>query len=65
MWNRLFGDDYEEYESPSLKWILSEKDERFSTVNPYLPRENGGCIYPYFFDMTVDGRPVLDTLDAM
>ena len=72
VWNRLFGDSYEEYERPSLKWILSEmvvesimKDERLSAINPYFPRENGGCIYPYFFDMTVDGAPVLDTLDAM
>ena len=24
VWNRLFGDSYDEYERPSLKWILSE-----------------------------------------
>jgi len=72
VWNRLFGDHYEEYERPSLKWILSEmvvesvmKDERLSSINPYFLRENGGCIYPYFFDMEVDGAPILDTLDAM
>lgn len=23
------------------------------------------CIYPYFFDMMVDGKLILDTLDAM
>lgn len=72
VWNRLFGDSFEEYERPSLKWILSEmvvesvmKDPRLSTINPYFPRENGGCIYPYFFDMEVEGRLILDTLDAM
>ena len=72
VWNGLFGDSYDEYERPSLKWILSEmvvesvmKDERLSSINPYFPRENGGCIYPYFFDMVVDGKPILDTLDAM
>ena len=72
VWNQLFGDSYDEYERPSLKWILSEmvvesvmKDERLSSINPYFPRERGGCIYPYFFDMVVDGTPVLDTLDAM
>ena len=72
VWNRLFGDSYDEYERPSLKWILSEmvvepvmKDERLSSINPYFPRENGGCIYPYFFDMVVDGKPILDTLDTM
>ena len=41
------------------------KDERLSSINPYFQRENGGCIYPYFFDMVVDGKLVLDTLDAM
>ncbi|MFR5786273.1 MAG: hypothetical protein ACLUHE_03445 [Christensenellales bacterium] len=49
-------DNYDEYERPSLKWILSEmvvesvmRDERLSSINPYFPRENGGCVYPYFF----------------
>lgn len=72
VWNGLFNDSYDEYERPSLKWILSEmvvesvmKDERLSSINPYFPRENGGCIYPYFFDMIVDGKLILDTLDAM
>lgn len=72
VWNRLFHDSYAEYERPSLKWILSEmvvesimKDERLSSINPYFPREQGGCIYPYFFDMKVDGALILDTLDAM
>lgn len=72
VWNRSFQDSYDEYERPSLKWILSEmvvesvmKDERLSSINPYFPRENGGCIYPCFFDMIVDGRLILDTLDTM
>ena len=72
VWNRLFADSYDEYERPSLKWILSEmvvesvmKDVRLSSINPYFPREQGGCIYPYFFDMMVDGEPILDTLDGM
>lgn len=72
VWNHLFGDRYDEYERPTLKWILSEmvvesvmKDERLSSINPYFPREQGGCVYPYFFDMVVDGTPILDTLDSM
>lgn len=72
VWNQLFGDSYDEYERPSLKWILSEmvvesvmKDERLSSINPYFHREHGGCIYPYFFDMVVDGKLILDTLDTM
>ena len=57
---------------PTLKWILSEmvvesvmRDPRLASINPYFPRENGGCVYPYFFDMVVDGTPILETLDAM
>lgn len=72
VWNRLFGDSYDEYERPSLKWILSEmvvesvmRDARLNSVNPYFPREQGGCIYPYFFDMKADGVLILDTLDEM
>lgn len=72
VWNQIFGDSYEEYERPSMKWILSEmvvepimRDERLSSINPYFPRENGGCVYPYFYDMLVDGKPILETLDEM
>ena len=72
VWNAHFGDSYEEYETPSLKWILSEmvvesimQDHRLSSINPYYPRENGGCVYPYFQDMIVDGRLILDTMDDM
>ena len=72
VWNKVFRDSYDEYESPSLKWILSEtvvesvmRDERLSSINPYFPRENGGCIYPYFFDMRVNGELIVDTLDKM
>lgn len=72
VWNQLWHDSYEEYERPSLKWILSEmvvesimRDPRLSSINPYFPREQGGCIYPYFFDIKADGVLVLDTLDEM
>lgn len=72
VWNQLFQDHYDEYETPSLKWILSEmvvesimRDDRLSSINPYFPREHGGCVYPYFYDMEVDGKLILDTLDDM
>ena len=72
VWNGLFGDSCDEYERPSLKWILSEmvvesvmRDPRLSSINPYFPREDGGCVYPYFFDMEAGGAPILDTLDRM
>lgn len=72
VWNQLFKDSYDEYERPSMKWILSEmvvesvmRDPRLSSINPYFPREHGGCIYPYFFDMNVGGTLILNTLDEM
>ena len=72
VWNQHFGDSYDEYETPSLKWILSEmvvesimSDPRLSSINPYFPRENGGCVYPYFQNMVVDGQPILDSIDDM
>ena len=72
VWNKHFGDSYDEYETPSLKWILSEMvveaimgDERLSSINPYFPREDGGCVYPYFFNMIINGRPVLDKINEL
>lgn len=72
VWQKQFRDSYKEYESPTLKWILSEmvvetimKDPRLSEINPYFKRENGGCIYPYFFNMKADGAYVLDQIDEM
>lgn len=72
VWHERFGDSYEEYETPSLKWILSEmvvesimSDPRLSSINPYFERDQGGCVYGYFFDMKVDGNYVLDVLDEM
>ena len=72
VWNRHFNDSYSEYDTPSLKWILSEMvvesimdDERLSSINPYYPRENGGCVYGYFQDMVIKGKPILDTLRDM
>lgn len=72
VWHGIFEDSYEEYESPSLKWILSEmvvesimRDTRLSSINPYFERNQGGCIYPYFFDMKVDEKYILDVLDEM
>ena len=69
VWNNHFGDSYSEYDTPSLKWILSEMvvesimdDERLASVNPYYPREHGGCVYRYFQDMNIQGKPILDTL---
>lgn len=71
-WNDLFKDSYDEYENPSLKWILSElvveavmSDERLCSINPYYPREQGECIYPYFFTMEIEGALITDTMQEM
>lgn len=72
VWNTIHGDSYDEYERPSLKWILSEmvvesimRDERLSSINPYFPRENGGCVYGCFQNMVIENRPILETLEEM
>ena len=41
------------------------KDQRLWSINPYYPREEGGCIYPYFFTMKADGKLVLDIIEEM
>ena len=72
VWNQLFGDSYDEYERPGLKWILSEmvvecimRDERLSAINPYFPREKGGCVYGYFQDMKIGERMALEEIEAL
>lgn len=69
VWNRRFQDSYQEYESPSLKWVLSEmvvepilRDERLASINPYWPNE---CVYDYFYPMTAAGTPILDTMNEL
>ncbi|MCL2573871.1 MAG: hypothetical protein FWE34_04870 [Defluviitaleaceae bacterium] len=67
VWQRHFGDDVSEYETPHLKWVFSEMvidpimraDSRISGLNPYFA---DGCTYSYFYDMTIDGKPILETL---
>lgn len=72
VWHDEFGDAWDDYEAPSLPWIFSEmvvesvmRDERLSSINPYFPRENGGCVYPYFFTMQTSDGPALDALDKL
>ena len=40
-------------------------DQRLSTINPYFPKENGGCVYPYFQNMIIEGVSVLDKLSDL
>lgn len=71
-WQRRHGDDPARYERPHLPWLLSEmavepilSDPRLAALNPYYPREQGGCIYPYFFDLRLEGKNVMDTLHGL
>lgn len=70
VWHQHFGDSPEEYETPHLKWILSEmvvepimRDERLCAINPYFADKS--CVYPYFYTMEIEGKPILETLYQM
>jgi hypothetical protein len=69
LWNRRYKDSYEQYEAPSLIWILSEavveqilSDKEFNRINPY---HQSGNAYPYFYNMIVAGRSLYDYLDEI
>lgn len=69
VWHNTFQDSNADYETPHLKWILSEmvvdpimRDERLSSINPYF---SDGCAYSYFYTLSIDGKPILDTLYEM
>lgn len=70
-WQKHFKDDEAQYETPHLKWIFSEmvvdavmrNDARLAEINPYY--QNGLGVYEYFYKMTIDGKPILDTLHEM
>lgn len=71
-WQRRYHDNPVGYERPHLPWLLSEmavepimSDPRLAALNPYYPRERGGCVYPYFFDLCLEGENLMDTLHAM
>ena len=40
-------------------------DPRLIPLNPYYPKEKGGCVYPYFYNMKLEGALVLETLRRM
>lgn len=68
-WNDIFHDGPAEYEAPHLKWLFSEMavkpilgDSRLAARNPYYPDD---CVYEYFGTMTVEGRPILETMEEL
>jgi hypothetical protein len=69
LWGEYFHDDIKEYETPNLKWVFSEiipelimRDERLKLRNPYA---NGQVIYEYFYDVSIDDKPIIDILYEM
>lgn len=67
VWQKNFNDDAANYETPHLKWILSEmvvepimKKSGLSSLNPYYGSKS--CVYPYFYTMKTDGKPILEEL---
>lgn len=69
VWNEKFKDNPSEYETPHLKWILSEmvvdcimQDSRLKTLHPHFDK---GCVYSYFYTLRIDGRNILETLNQM
>lgn len=70
VWQKHFGDDPIEYETPHLKWILSEmvvepimRDERLGSINPYYTDRQ--CVYPYFYTMSIGAMPSLSVPELM
>ena len=69
VWQEIFHDQAEEYETPHLKWILSEmvvdpimRDPLLSLINPYFET---GCVYDYFYTLFIDNKCILDHLYEM
>ncbi len=69
VWHTEFGDNYSQYETPRLRWVLSEAvvycilaDSRLDSINPYTPNER---VYEYFYTMQVGNRCILDILTHM
>lgn len=69
VWNEYFNDDYFEYETPHLKWILSEmvidcimRDDKLSFTKPFLKEDYA---YSYFYTMIIDNKPILETLNDL
>ena len=71
IWHEHFNDNPAEYDSPHIKWILSEMVVDVIVRNSALVRFFGDLdkkrdiVYSYFYDMEVAGRPILETLADM
>ena len=67
-WNKHFQDDSTEYDFPNIKWLLSEivveTIIRNSEINNLI-KQPQYIAYSYFYDMTINGELIFDTMKKM
>ena len=67
-WQKHFQDDPADYDSPHLKWLLSEivveTIIRNSDIDD-LSEQPNYIAYSYFYDMTINGELIFDTMKKM
>ena len=68
-WQKYFNDDYEEYEHPNLKWLVSEivvetiirNSELINLISP----DTKNIAYSYFYGMKINGEQLFDTMKKL
>lgn len=71
IWHEHFKDNPNEYDSPHIKWVLSEMVVDVIVRNSALAEFFGDIthkrdiVYSYFYDMNIAGAPILETLIQM
>ncbi len=67
VWNRLFQDSPEEYDTPHLKWVFSEIAIDPIVLDARLRRFTRGeqPAYSYFYDIMVDGQNFMEMIRAL
>lgn len=70
LWQNHFKDDSREYDSPHLKWILSEMVVDTFVCNTQIgslfsPTGRENAAYQCFYTMKIDDAPILETLSQI
>ncbi len=70
MWHSYFKDNWSEYESPNLKWILSEMVidtfvKNTDIGNMYPEKYHNNSAYKYFYDMKINHKLILEDLTSL
>ena len=68
IWHEHFNDNPDEYDSPNLKWVLSEivveTIIRNSQINDLIEQPRY-IAYSYFYDMTINDELIFDTMKKL